>query len=130
MIAPPSTQSSSRAESAAERLVLETFARLDKTALGIAAGCVGGLAVFAATVVLLLKGGPRIGPTLALLAQFFPGYSVTWPGSVIGALYGFGAGFVLGWMVALLRNAITSAYLRLIRFRAQFSAVQSVLDDM
>jgi hypothetical protein len=117
-------------QAAADRLVLETFARLDKTALGIAAGCVVAGIIFAATVILLLKGGSRIGPTLALLRQFFPGYSVTWRGSLIGALYGFGTGFVLGWTVALLRNAVTSAYLRVIRFKAQFSAVQSVMDDM
>jgi len=52
-----------------------------------------------------VKGGDIVGPNLALLAQYFPGYTVTATGSLIGFLYGFIAGFAGGWIMAFLRNA-------------------------
>jgi hypothetical protein len=115
---------------AADRLVLQAFARLDTIALGVAVGCVGALGVSLATAVLLVKGGQPVGPTLALLSQFFPGYRVTWPGALVGAAYGFASGFVLGWLFAFVRNAIVAAYLRAIRSAAQLSAAQTFLDDI
>jgi hypothetical protein len=122
-------ESSGAKPNADERLVLQTFARLDKVALGTAMGCLGALVLLTATAILLLNGGDRVGPTLALLGQFFPGYSVTWRGSVVGAAYGLLAGFMLGWTIAALRNAIVGVCLRVIRLRAQLSAVQSMIDD-
>ena len=41
--------------SAADRVVIEAFAKLDRTALGLAVGTLSGLGVFTATVCLLLK---------------------------------------------------------------------------
>ncbi len=63
--------------SASDRVVIEAFAKLDQTALGLAVGTLSGLGVFIATVVLLIKGGEVVGPRLALLGQFFIGYTVT-----------------------------------------------------
>jgi hypothetical protein len=114
----------------AERLALQTFARLDKTALGIAFGTTASVAIFLATLILVLKGGDVVGPNLALLAQFFGAYSVTPVGSLIGAAYGFVAGFTMGWIVAALRNAVMAVYLRVIRSSAELAAVQSFMDDM
>jgi hypothetical protein len=67
-------------------------------------GTLLGGAIWAATVVLLAKGGDHIGPKLSLLSQFYPGYSVTWTGSVIGFLYGLGTGFLFGFSFACSRN--------------------------
>jgi hypothetical protein len=71
---------------------------------GIAAGLVAGLALFIATNWLVFKGGPVVGPNLALLGQFFVGYRVTFFGSLIGFAYAFVTGFAAGFLVARLYN--------------------------
>ena len=94
-----------------EQELAQVFLRVDRVALGLAAGVVGGMGLFVATLALVLMGGPVVGPTLALLGQYFPGYSVTAPGSVIGLFYGCISGFVVGWVFAGIRNAIVFIYL-------------------
>jgi hypothetical protein len=73
--------------------------RLDAIAQAVGTGVIAALGVFVATNWLVLKGGPVVGPNLALLAQFFPGYRVTFLGSLIGAAWAFvyaaGAGYVV-----------------------------------
>jgi hypothetical protein len=92
---------------ALEDVFARAFGKLDRTGLGVAVGAVAGVVIFLATIVLVLRGGPVVGPHLALLAQYFPGYRVTLAGSVIGLAYGALTGFVLGWIFALVRNATT-----------------------
>jgi len=92
------------ASSSTQKILSEAFAKLDAIALGAGVGTLWGSAIGAATVVLLLKGGDYIGPKLSLLSQFFPGYSVTWTGSLIGLLYGLGTGFLFGFSFACSRN--------------------------
>jgi hypothetical protein len=94
-----------------ERIVLTRLMRLNATISGIVVGLLGGLAIFAATVWLVLKGGPPgpegepvVGPHLSLLGQFFIGYEVTFAGSLIGFAYGFVTGFVVGFCVARIYN--------------------------
>jgi protoporphyrinogen oxidase len=89
-----------------EEELTRVFMRVDRVALGLATGVMGGVGLFVATLALVLKGGPVMGPTLGLLGQYFPGYSVTALGSLIGLFYGYISGFVAGWLVATLRNAI------------------------
>jgi hypothetical protein len=96
-------------------VLVRTFARLHSIALGIACGILMGSGILAATVILLLKGGNQVGRNLALLAQYFPGYSVTWTGSLVGAAYGLLAGFILGWLLASLRNLTLAAYLHCLK---------------
>jgi glycosyltransferase involved in cell wall biosynthesis len=103
------------------KLMLLTFAKLDATALGLAVGVVSGLAVWAATSVLLLKGGHHVGPTLQLLGQYLPGFTVTWKGSLFGFLDAFLVGFFFGWSFAILRNLSLRLLLGLSRVRAAFS---------
>jgi hypothetical protein len=91
---------------AVEEELTRVFMRIDRVALGLATGVMGGVGLFAATLALVFKGGPLIGPTLGLLGQYFPGYSVTMVGSLIGLFYGFISGFAAGWLFAALRNAI------------------------
>ena len=85
-----------------EEELTRVFMRIDRVALGLAAGAVGGLGLFLATLVLVLRGGPVIGPTLGLLGQYFPGYSVTAWGSLVGLFYGYVSGFAARLVV---RNA-------------------------
>ncbi|HEX7774799.1 MAG TPA: hypothetical protein VF435_20405 [Pyrinomonadaceae bacterium] len=113
---------------ATERVIIEAFARLDRAALGFAVGTLCGLGVFTATIFLLIKGGEVVGPNLALLGQFFLGYKVTVAGAFIGLVYGFVAGFVLGWLIGFLRNSLVSAYLLILRTRANLSSSLDSLD--
>ena len=85
-------------------IVLTRILRLNALVHAVVVGLVIGLGLFAATNWLLLKGGPIIGPHLALLGQFLPGYRVTFVGSLIGLTYGFTIGFGLGYIFAFLYN--------------------------
>ena len=87
-----------------DELVKVRMVRLNATIQGIAAGTILGLGLFAATNLLILKGGPVVGPNLALLGQFFVGYRVTFVGSLIGLAYGFVVGFIVGYVTARLYN--------------------------
>ncbi|HEY6065940.1 MAG TPA: hypothetical protein VIY96_07265, partial [Thermoanaerobaculia bacterium] len=59
-----------------------------------------------ATNWLVLKGGPVVGPHLALLRQFFIGYEVTFVGSLIGFAYAFVSGFLAGYLVSRIYNRV------------------------
>jgi hypothetical protein len=87
-----------------DALVKVRMLRLNATIQGVVAGIILGLGLFVATNWLVLKGGPVVGPNLALLGQFFVGYRVSFVGSLIGLAYGFVLGFVIGYVVARLYN--------------------------
>ncbi len=91
-----------------EDVVLTRLLRLNATIQGVAIGLMAGLAMFIATNWLVLKGGPVVGPHLGLLAQFFPGYRVTFLGSLIGFAYGFICGFIGGYFLATVYNLIAA----------------------
>jgi len=110
--------------------VLRAFAPQHKSALGVACGVVLGGLVFLATGVLLLKGGEVVGPNLGLLSEFFLGYTVSWRGAIIGLLWGFGGGFLLGWGFALLRNLFIWIWLTLVRTRAEMEEYGDFLDHL
>lgn len=80
--------------------------RLNGTILALVLGLMTGLLVFVATNWLVIKGGDLIGPHLALLSQFFPGYSVTFLGSLAGLAYGAVLGAVAGWSIAWVYNRL------------------------
>lgn len=103
------------------------LAPLDKVALGMALGMLTGTLVFAATIVLVIRGGERVGPHLGLLSQYLPGYSVTWGGSVVGGAGGLVAGFVFGFAVAGVRNLIAEVY---IQANLLFARFDQYLDSM
>jgi hypothetical protein len=89
---------------ALEEVILTRLLRLNARLHGLVIGLTTGLVIFLATNYLILKGGPVVGPHLALLGQFFPGYRVTLAGSVIGFAYGFVVGFLGGYLVARIYN--------------------------
>lgn len=80
--------------------------RMDATIWGITAGILCGLGLFAATVILLLRGGQDVGKHLNLLGNYFPGYSVSYGGSVLGFAYAFVTGFVVTWMFVSVYNLV------------------------
>lgn len=104
-------------------VLMAGFARMDVVALAIAMGALFALALFLLTATLILKGAPpgqHVGPNLGLLAIYFPGYSVSWVGSVIGALYAGVTGTVLGFVWAVLWNLSHFVYIGLVLMRAQW----------
>ena len=80
--------------------------RLNERAWGIAAGLLLGGGLFVATNILVLKGGPNVGKHLRLLAVFFPGYSVTFVGSIIGFIYAFVLGYAVGRLIGGVYNRL------------------------
>lgn len=86
-------------------------ARLNARAWGIAGALFFGIGLFAATNILILVGpapGAEVGQTLGQLRYFFPGYSVTFVGSLVGFVYAFVLGYVAG-------RAVGGVYNRLVR---------------
>lgn len=75
--------------------------KLDQKAMGLALGILVGLAVFAATIWVVVSGG---GYHLGLLKQFYIGYQISVLGAFIGLIYGFVDGFIGGWLLAWLYN--------------------------
>lgn len=89
-----------------EDVLLRAVLRLNGNLLGLVLGTFAAALIFVATIFLVLKGGPIVGPHLGLLANVFIGYSVTLGGSFIGAAYGFITGYVSGVFIAWVYNAI------------------------
>lgn len=69
---------------------------------GKALGAVLALALFAVTNALVVKGGDEVGPLLDQLHVYLPGYSVSFVGSLVGALWAL----VVGWLVGRSLGAI------------------------
>lgn len=80
--------------------------RLNDTILAVVLGLMTGLLVFVATNWLVIKGGSPVGPHLALLSEFFPGYSVSFLGSLVGLAYGAAVGAAAGWSMAWVYNRL------------------------
>ena len=116
---------------AVENALARAFGKLDRRAFGVALGTVSGVVIFLATLFLVAKGGTGgapVGPHLALLGQYFPGYHVTPVGSLVGLVYGFVAGFLVGTSFALLRNVVFVLYEFVIRRRAETGPFGRFLD--
>ena len=88
-------------------ILAAVFAKMDVLALAFAAGVLCALALFLATAVLLLQAVPEnypVGPHLSALAAYLPGYSVSWPGTLMGAFWGFWGGAAVGFVIAVYWN--------------------------
>jgi hypothetical protein len=117
-----------RNETISDRLQL-AFRPLDKRAFGVAIGLAAGLVVAAVTVVALARDGEG-ARILTLLNQYFRGYSVSWPGVLIGFLWAFVAGFTAGWFVAFVRNFVLAVSIFLVRTRAELFQTRDFLDHV
>lgn len=82
------------------------FAKMDVPAMAVAAGVLCSVLLFLATATLLLQASPDgpLGPHLGDLANYLPGYSVSWGGAFVGAFYGFLVGAVGGFAAAVYWN--------------------------
>ena len=112
-----------RLEAADKAVLMAGFARMDVLGLTAAMACLGASALFLLTAVLLLKGAPEgqhIGTHLNVLGNYFPGYHVTWPGSVAGAFYGAVTGALLGFAWSVLWNLSHLLYVAVVVVRAHW----------
>jgi hypothetical protein len=105
----------------------QVFPKLDRLAFGLSLGMVSGIILFLATALLVLKGGDTIGPNLQLLNHYFPGYTVTLSGSLLGLGYGFATGFAGGWGFAFLRNMSVFLYMAFAHRRAERQVLRNLL---
>ena len=100
-----------------QRLV-KAFARLQPHAFGASCGILGAVSLFLITAMLILKGPAApdadVGPHLALLRFFIPGFAPSWGGAMLGVIFGFVGGYVLGLLFAGFLNFHHRTYLRII----------------
>jgi len=75
-------------------------------AFAFATGTLWGFLLFAYT---LLEAGRGLGTTLSRLSALYPGYSVSYPGSVVGLVYGFVSGALVGAAFCWLYNRFAGA---------------------
>jgi len=89
-----------------EELIQRAVIKLNAKLLGLVFGLILGGGLFVATMILVIKGGPNPGEHLGLLAQFFPGYRVTFIGGLIGFAYAFMVGFGIGAVIGAVYNKV------------------------
>jgi hypothetical protein len=90
-----------------EKLLRQTVARMNEQGWGITFGLLGGVGLFLATAILLIRGGENVGAHLGLIGVYFPGYSVSWVGACVGFVYAFVAGYAVGRTVATVYNKMS-----------------------
>jgi len=94
-------------ESIGDEEVLEVYVgKLNGNVWGISLALVLALILFAATNILVLKGGENVGQHLEILAQYFPGYSVSFVGSLIGALWVAVVGYLVARIACGIYNVV------------------------
>lgn len=89
-----------------EQLLETAVLRLNARILGLVLGIIAGLGIFIATNFLILKGGEVVGPHLRLLRNFFPFYSVTFLGSIVGFIWAVVWGYIAGWVIGSIYNLV------------------------
>ena len=72
----------------------------------LASGTILGLAL---CVVTLVAAGRGIGNSLSHISAIFLGYDVTYLGSLVGLVYGFVSGLLLGALFAVIYNGSAPA---------------------
>lgn len=109
--------------------MLYAFAPLHKRAFGVATGVAGAVMMALLTVGGMYLPGASDFP-LRLLGEYFQGYSVSWTGVFIGALWGFAVSFVAGWFAAFCRNLSLAIGAFVIRTRAEIDSTREFLDHI
>ena len=106
----PVTHMAERINRDEEQVLRRAMLRINEQGWGIAIGMVLGLGLFIATNFLVIRGGESVGPHLALLGVYFPGYRVTFLGSLIGFAYGFAYGALAGIAMSVVYNRLVHAH--------------------
>ena len=104
------------------------FPRAHKSALGLAFGLICGLGLFGITA---LHVATQVhGLPLHLLGQYFHNYTVTWPGAFIGLAWGFGVGFIAGWLLGFVHNFTVGFWLFIVRTKQDLKQTRNFLDHI
>ena len=81
---------------------------LNPVRFGIAGGIVWGLAMFISTILAMYIGYAI--QFLSIMADIYPGYTISWGGSALGFIYGFFDAFLVLFFTAWLYNKLSSYY--------------------
>jgi protoporphyrinogen oxidase len=87
-------------------LLKTAFALYDPVALGGAFGSAAGVGLFLITAVLFFQDLEMRQPMLSLLGNYLMGYELSWVGALLGLLEAVLGGFGLGFVMAVLINAL------------------------
>lgn len=79
--------------------------KLQVRAFALTCGLVWGFGVFISTWWIILFDGPSADPTL--LGRFYPGFSISAVGSIIGLIWALADGVIDGAIFAWLYNRLT-----------------------
>jgi hypothetical protein len=113
----------------ADVVLRRAFAPWHKRALGVAVGLTAAIVTAGATVFHVVAAPPG-APNLALLGEFYFGYTVTWPGVLIGAWWSFVVGFTSGWFIAFCVNFFQATWLLVVKARNDLSQTSDFLDHI
>jgi len=111
-----------------DTVIIRSFARMDKLAFASATGIISGIGLFLATLFLVIKRGDVTGPNLALISQYFVGYSVSFPGAFVGMAYASFWGFIYGWLFAYLRNFSIALFIYSVKKKSEILSYRDLLD--
>ena len=122
-------------EQAIEDRLRMAFLPLHKRRFGIACGVACGTLLALLTVMGVLRAGVAEAQAdgtfnLWLLRAYFAGYTVTWPGVLVGFAWGFVVGAVGGWFTAFVRNFMLAVQAFLLRTRVELSRTRDFLDHI
>lgn len=99
------------AEKIINRVFPQVFTKLEPVAFGTAIGAVSSISLLLVTVWVVVNDLHGVAYFLGLLNQYLPGYELSlFPGAILSLFYGFSLGFLPGWLIASLRNAIMRLY--------------------
>jgi hypothetical protein len=90
------------------RMLRRAVARLRPAVMAVTFGATGAAGLFLAAAWLVVRGGENVGQHLPLLDNYLPGYSVTWPGALLGLVCGALVGAAIGATVAWTHNLVAS----------------------
>ncbi len=111
-----------------EKLLIRSFARIDKFAFASSCGTLAGLLIFSATIWLIVRGGENVGLHLQLISNYFIGYTVTVKGAFIAFAYAFFSGFIFGWTFAYMRNLFLALYLYHVKKKNELLSLKDMID--
>jgi ABC-type nitrate/sulfonate/bicarbonate transport system permease component len=100
-------------ETDADKELRRAVRRLNARAWGITGGLILAIGLFAATNILVFQDpepGQAVGSHLGLLRYFFPGYTVTFVGSLVGFVYAFVVGYILGRGMGTVYNKLVEGF--------------------
>jgi hypothetical protein len=112
-----------------DRALELAFAPIHKRAFGVAVGTAAALCAFVLTAFHVVAR-PEEALNVGLLHEYFYGYSVTWPGALIGAAWAFFTGYVAGWFLAFCRNLMLGIMLFIGRTRSELEETRDFLDHI